>query len=122
MSNSLLNNHDERTLEYVAGSSVNLTCMVTPPPPPNSEFSWNCSASCLEGVEMGQTINLADVKRIESGVLNCLMTISGNNFQSPSFQLTVFGKTLRIYIQYTALQHCGHVCILCVCMCSVQHS
>ena len=84
-------NQDESSLEYVAGSDVNLTCMVTPPPPPNSEFTWNCSTGCLEGVEMEQTISLANISRIESGLMNCSMIISGNNFQSQLFQLTVLG-------------------------------
>ena len=99
-------NDDNSSLEYVAGSDVNLTCMVTPPPPSNSEFSWNCSTGCLEGVEMEQTISLANVSGIESGTMNCSMTISGNNFQSQSFQLTVLGKLFSI----TTLPLCDSVC------------
>jgi len=79
-------------LNYIAGSDVNLTCMVTPPPPPNSEFSWNCSTGCLEGIEMEQTIRLASFGRIESGVMSCSMDFGGNVFQSQSFHLRVIGE------------------------------
>ena len=100
MSNSSVNadDDDSSSLEYIPGSDVNVTCMVIPPPPPNSEFSWNCSTGCLQGVEMEQTIRLANVSRIESGVMNCSMTIAGNDFQSQPFQLTVLGKFLKFLL------------------------
>ena len=75
--------------EYYTGTDVSLTCMVTPTPPSDSEFSWSCSTGCFADMEMEQTINVTDIEEIDSGVINCSVTIDGTQYFSEPIEIGV---------------------------------
>ena len=76
--------------EYYTGTDVSLTCMVTPTPPSDSEFSWSCSTGCFADMEMEQTINVTDIEEMDSGVINCSVIIDGMEYFSAFIDLQVF--------------------------------
>ena len=77
------------TYEYFSGTSLNLICSVTPAPPSNTEFSWSCPSGCFADRKTAQTINVANLARTDSGVLNCSAIINGIQYFSDSFELQV---------------------------------
>ena len=85
-------NRSNATIEYVTGSDVNLICTITPAPPPNSEVRWNCSTGCLEGVGIGQTISLANIKAREGGVIFCSVTVAETVYYSELNDFRIIGK------------------------------
>ena len=74
--------------EYLVGSKITLTCMVTPPPPSDSEFSWRCSTGCFVGMETEQSVKL-DVT--DSGELNCSVVVDGVEYTSKLIKLQAIG-------------------------------
>ena len=75
--------------EYYTGTDLNLTCMVIPTPPSDSEFSWSCSTGCFADMEMEQTINVTDIEEMDSGVINCSVIIDGMEYFSAFIDLQV---------------------------------
>ena len=75
--------------EYYAGTDLSLTCMVTPTPPSDSEFSWSCSTGCFADMEMEQTINVTEIEEMDSGVVNCSVIIDGMEYFSEFIELQV---------------------------------
>ena len=75
--------------QYVAGSDLSLSCLVTPPPPSDSEFSWRCSTGCFAVFEMTQNISVMSLDITDSGVLNCVVNINGVELLSEPIELQV---------------------------------
>ena len=75
--------------EYYIGTDLSLTCMVTPTPPSDSEFSWSCSTGCFADMEMEQTINVTEIEEMDSGVVNCSVIIDGMDYSSEFIELQV---------------------------------
>ena len=78
--------------EFPAGSNLTLTCMVTPTPPSDSEFSWSCSTGCFVDMEMEQSVNITELEVTDSGELNCSVIIDDFEYTSESVELKVTGK------------------------------
>jgi len=85
-------NRRNTTIKYVVGSDVSLTCTITPAPPPNSEVRWNCSTGCFAGMEMGNTINLANIKAQEGGMIYCSVSVAETVYYSESSDFRIVGK------------------------------
>ena len=79
-------------MEYLVGSDLNLTCLVTPTPPAGSEFSWNCSTGCFADMRMEQTINVINVTAMDSGSITCSLNISDVYYHSKPLDLLVSGQ------------------------------
>ena len=79
----------DNTFEYLAGTDLNLTCLVTPTPPAGSEFNWTCSTGCFADMEMEQNISAMDLDTADSGVINCHLNADGIEFSSGSIVLIV---------------------------------
>ena len=79
-------------IEYLIGSDLNLTCSVTPAPPVNSEFTWQCSNGCFADMTMEQTINIKDLNTTDSGTLTCSFTSDSLVYHSEPLDLLVSGK------------------------------
>ena len=85
--------------EYYIGTDLSLTCMVTPTPPSDSEFSWSCSTGCFADMEMEQTINVTEIEEMDSGVVNCSVIIDEMEYSSEFIELQVVeGK--KNFLQY----------------------
>jgi len=82
-------------LEYPVGSNVTLTCMVTPTPPSDSEFSWSCSTGCFVDMEIEQSVNISELEGTDSGELNCSVIIDDVEYTSGTIDLQVTGKTIN---------------------------
>ena len=78
-------------IEYLVGSDLNLTCLVTPTPPAGSEFSWNCSTGCFADMRMEQTINVTNMTSMDSGSITCSYTVSNLDYHSEPLDLLVTG-------------------------------
>ena len=74
------------------GSDLNLTCLVTPTPPTDSEFSWNCSTGCFADMRIEQTINVSNLTSLDSGLLTCSFTIGDVDYHSKTLDLLVSGQ------------------------------
>ena len=85
------------TFEYSAGTDLNLTCLVTPTPPSDSEFSWSCSTGCFADMEMEQTIHTTILNVTDSGILNCSVVVNGVKYSSESFELQVYDGELLYF-------------------------
>jgi len=85
-------------LEYPVGSDLTLTCMVTPTPPSDSEFSWSCSTGCFVDMEIEQSVNITELEIANGGELNCSVIIDGVEYVSETIELQVTGKIE--YIKY----------------------
>ena len=86
------------TIEVPAGSDLTLTCMVTPPPPSDSEFSWGCSTGCFVDMETEQSVNITELEVTDSGELNCSVIVDGEDYTSEPTKLKVTGMLLCCYI------------------------
>ena len=82
---------NNNTIEYLIGSDLNLTCLVTPTPPANSEFSWNCSTGCFADMRMEQTINVTNLNAMDSGSITCSLTVGDLDYHSEPLDLLVTG-------------------------------
>ena len=80
--------------QYVAGTGLSLSCLVNPPPPSDSEFSWSCSTGCFADMEMTQNISVMSLDITDSGVLNCVVNINGAELVSEpiGLQILMMGK------------------------------
>ena len=85
------NNGSNNTLEYLAGSNISLTCVVTPTPPVNSEINWSCSTGCFADMQTAQTISATDLNSSDSGLITCSVTISNVEYHSEPLDLQVSG-------------------------------
>ena len=84
---------DNNTFEYLFGSDLNLTCIVTPTLPANSTFSWNCSTGCFADMRMEQTININDLDIMDSGSITCsFFTFDNMDHHSEPLNLLVSGE------------------------------
>ena len=83
---------NNNTFEYLIGSDLNLTCLVTPTPPANSEFSWKCSTGCFADMKMEQTISISDLNATDSGSIICSLVIGHLDYISEPFTLLVSGQ------------------------------
>ena len=83
---------NNKTFGYLTGSDLNLTCMVTPTPPVDSEFSWNCSTGCFADMRTEQTIFLTDLNTMDSGLISCSLTINNVDYHSEPLSLLVSGE------------------------------
>ena len=83
---------NNNTFKYIAGSDLNLTCLVTPTPPANSEFSWKCSTGCFADMKMGQTISVSDLNTTDSGSIACSLATGHSDYHSETFTLLVSGQ------------------------------
>jgi len=82
-------------LEYSVGSNITLTCIVTPTPPPDSEFSWSCSTECFVDMEIEQSVNISELEVTDSGELNCSVIVDGVEYTSETVELRVTGKHIK---------------------------
>ena len=82
------------TIEYFIGSDLTLTCMVTPTPPSDSEFSWSCSTGCFVDMEIEQSVNITELELTDGGELNCSVTINDMEYTSESVELRVTGTLI----------------------------
>ena len=98
-------NGSDNSFGYLVGSDVNLTCLVTPTPPSDSEYSWSCSTGCFVDMEIEQSVNVSELEVTDEGVLNCFVMIDGVEFFSDPYELVVVvGK--KICMPYlTVLRH-----------------
>ena len=85
------------TFEFPVGSNLTLTCMVTPSPPSDSEFSWSCSTGCFVDMEIEQSVKITELEITDSGELNCSVIIDDVEYTSESIELRVIGKYTCIY-------------------------
>ena len=83
---------NNNTVEYLMGSDLNLTCLVTPTPPADSEFSWNCSTGCFADMRTEQTIFVTDLNTMDSGLISCSLTINNVDYHSEPLNLLVSGE------------------------------
>ena len=77
--------------EFPVGSNITLTCMVTPTPPSDSEFSWICSTECFVDMEIEQSVNITELEIADSGELNCSVIIDNVEYTSEIIELRVTG-------------------------------
>ena len=77
---------ENNSFGYFIGSQLSLTCSITSTPVANSEFRWRCSTGCLNGVEVGQTIN-PTVQ--QGGVIFCAYTVDGIEYSSDPIEIRV---------------------------------
>ena len=77
--------------EYLMGTDLNLTCMVTPTPPANSTFSWSCSTGCFADMKTEQTIHVTDLDTLDNGIITCSVTIRYLKRHSEPLDLLVSG-------------------------------
>ena len=101
-------NGSDNSFGYLVGSNVNLTCLVTPTPPSDSEYSWSCSTGCFVDMEIEQSVNVSGLEVTDEGVLNCSVMIDGIEFVSSLFQLVISGK-LSIRTHYYNSVSCYQV-------------
>ena len=85
-------------IEFPVGSNLTLTCMVTPTPPSDSEFSWSCSTGCFVDMEIEQSVNITELEQTDSGELNCSVIIDDVEYTSESIELRVTGKYTCTYV------------------------
>ena len=78
-------------IEVPIGSDLTLTCMVTPTPPSDSEFSWSCSTGCFVDMEIEQSVNITELEIKDSGELNCSVIIDDVEYTSEVTNLKVTG-------------------------------
>ena len=71
---------------YFVGTQLRLTCLITSTPVTNSEFRWRCSTDCLNGVEVGQTIN---VTVEQGGMITCAYTVDSVEYSSDPIEIRV---------------------------------
>ena len=83
---------NNNTVEYLMGSDLNLTCLVTPIAPADSEFSWNCSTGCFADMRMEQTINISNLTTLDSGLVTCSITVNDLDYHSDPLDLQVTGQ------------------------------
>ena len=86
------------TNAYFTGTDLTLTCMVTPTPPFDSEFYWNCSSGCFADMEMEQIIQVTDLEETDSGVLSCSVLINGIQYVSESVELVIVEGTYKVFV------------------------
>ena len=98
------------------GSDLNLTCLVTPTPPADSEFSWNCSTGCFADMRMEQTINVSNLTIMDSGLVTCSLTINNLDYHSDPLDLLVTGQ-LTFNIVHNIIYVCNYVYILPYILC-----
>ena len=88
---------NNNVFQYFVGSNLTLTCMVTPTPPPDSEFSWSCSTGCFVDMEIEQSVNITELEVTDIGELNCSVIIDGVEYTSETIDLQVIaGKLLYL--------------------------
>ena len=90
---SFINGNDS-SFRYLVGSDVNVTCLVTPAPPSDSEYSWSCSTGCFVDMEIEQSVYVSELELTDEGILNCSVMIDGVEFVSDPFELVVLGKKI----------------------------
>ena len=101
------------TFDYPILSSVSLTCMVDPLPPPslsiNVSYQWN-TAGCYNNTDFNNGITRCfpynqttpsvidnDLTAEDAGTITCTVTISGSNYTSEPFTLRVSGNKTILY-------------------------
>ena len=84
---------ENNSFQYFIGTQLSLTCLITSTPVANSEFRWRCSTGCLNGVELGQTINLTVQ---QGGVIFCAYTVDDIEYSSDPIEIRepVTGKLI----------------------------
>ena len=86
---------------YFIGSQLSLTCLITSTPVTNSEFRWRCSTGCLNGVEIGQTIN---VTVEQGGMITCAYTVDSIEYSSDPIEIRV-PVTGKLYLRMVIYIH-----------------
>ena len=97
---------------YFIGSQLSLTCLITSTPVTNSEFRWRCSTGCLNGVEIGQTIN---VTVEQGGMITCAYIVDGIEYSSDPIEIRVpvTGKLyLWLYTYMTTVHSSNFIYVL----------
>ena len=98
-------NGSDNSFGYLVGSDVNLTCLVTPTPPSDSEYSWSCSTGCFFDMEIEQSVNVSELELTDEGVLNCSVMIDGVEFFSDPYELVVvLGKRINLYVVFSYIE------------------
>ena len=77
---------ENNSFAYFIGSQLSLTCLITSTPVANSEFKWRCSTGCLNGVKVGQTINLTVQ---QGGAIFCAYTVDGIEYSSDPIEISI---------------------------------
>ena len=98
-------NKDNNTFGYLIGSNLNLTCSVTPAPPANGNFSWNCSTGCFADMRMGQTINVTDLDTMDNGSIICSFTFDNVDYHSEPLNLLVSGELSAVCVNVATIVH-----------------
>ena len=103
------------TFDYPILSSVNLTCMVNPPPSSSVSYQWNTTgcytntrftASNPECFPHGRTTQHVlgnNLNAEDAGTITCIVTVNGCDYTSEPFTLRISGKKLV---------HCVIACIV----------
>lgn len=81
------------TYDYLSGTNLKLTCSVVPAPPFGSLFSWRCSTGCFADMRTTQSIYISNLRKTNTGVLNCSAIIDGVQYFSGPFGLQVADGT-----------------------------
>ena len=94
------------TYEYAILSSVNLMCMVGPPPDQdvNVSYSWDTtgcyshtdynpdSPRCFPHNSVTQEVTSIDLTAEDTGTITCTVTIYGDDYTSKPFTLRISGE------------------------------
>ena len=90
LSDNSTNNSD--VIEYMLGSDLTVRCLVTPTPPPQSGFSWNCSAGCFDNVTTQQSISISELGLLDNVMITCSVFINDIQYSSETVELNITGK------------------------------
>jgi len=93
--------YEGNILEYSVGSNITLTCMVTPSPPSDSEFSWSCSTGCFVDMEIKQSVNISELEVTDSGEINCSVIVDGVEYTSETINFRVEGNYIKCIQLYS---------------------
>lgn len=84
--------NSNNVIDYVLGSDLTVRCLVTPAPPPETEFNWNCSTGCLDNVTTQQSINISELGLLENVMISCSVFINDIQYSSETVELNTTGK------------------------------
>ena len=115
------------TFDYPILSSVTLTCMVDPLPPPSLSidvsYQWNTSGCyinpafnsgnprCFPYGNTSQSVTGNDLNAEDAGTITCTVTISGSDYTSEPFTLRISGEQL-VYCVITCIVYCKQCMLL----------
>ena len=99
-------NGSNNTFDYPILSSVNLTCMVEPPPSSSSTYQWNTAGcytnskftgsnpECFPHGQTAQNVTGNDLNAEDAGTITCAVIINSIKYTSEPFTLRISGEQL----------------------------